>query len=67
MLIEVQVDLNPKDRLWMATVWIAPETLIMEHLLIPQYLQTNLLSLILLLQEKQKGLWFTILLSVFFI
>lgn len=61
----VQVDLNPKDHLWIAIVWIALETLIMEHLLIPQCLQTNLPSLIFLLHEKQKGLYFKIVLSVF--
>lgn len=61
----VQVDLNPKDHLWIAIVWIVLETLIMEHLLIPRCLQTNLPSMIFLLQEKQKGLYFKIVLSVF--
>lgn len=65
MSVEVQVDLNPKDHLWIAIVWIAPETLIMEHLLIPQCLQTSLPSLIFLLQQRQKGLYFKIFLSVF--
>lgn len=65
MSVEVQVDFNPKDHLWMAVVWIAPETLTMEHLLIPQCLQTNLPSLMFLLQEKLKGLCFKIVLSVF--
>lgn len=65
MSVEVQMDLSPKDHLWIAIVWIAPETLIMGHHLIPQCLQTNLPSLIFLLQEKQKGLYFKIFLSVF--
>lgn len=65
MSIEVQVDLSPKDHLWMAVVWIAPETLIMERLLIPQGLQTNLPSPMFFLQEKRKGLYFKIVLSVF--